>query len=193
MKRVLIVFLLVFAFSFVSGACSEGQIDINSASLDELDEIIWVGPATAEKIISERPFDSVNDLTRVYGIGDSKLENITEEGLACVVEEKESSSEDGEEMETNSDDSEVGGSNDKEEPNSEEKEYVINYKPQKAEITRTSGEIVLNTENSMNLNAVSLEGEEVVYQTKMSRVSDYLIYFFAAFLLLIILLFILKG
>ena len=84
------VFLVVFIFLLVPGilsGCNSSQIDINSASKSELDEIINVGPKRAEKIISQREnisFDSLDKLTRVNGIGDTYLEEIKKEGLACV-------------------------------------------------------------------------------------------------------------
>ncbi|PIR86783.1 MAG: hypothetical protein COU11_03705 [Candidatus Harrisonbacteria bacterium CG10_big_fil_rev_8_21_14_0_10_49_15] len=67
----------------VSG-CVEGQVDINTASLEELQKIIGVGPATAPKIIDARPFSSVEDLVRVSGIAEGRLVDILEQGLACV-------------------------------------------------------------------------------------------------------------
>ncbi|MFH1237875.1 MAG: helix-hairpin-helix domain-containing protein [archaeon] len=81
----LILFLLILNFISIVGAdCSGNQIDINSASEEELDEIIWVGSATAQKIIDGRPYETLNDIKKVYGIGDSKLEDIKGQGLACV-------------------------------------------------------------------------------------------------------------
>jgi hypothetical protein len=79
-----IILIVLFSLSLVSAVCEEDQIDINSASLEELDEIIWVGPATAPKIVDARPFGSVDDLIEVSGIGDVKLQAIKDEGLACV-------------------------------------------------------------------------------------------------------------
>ena len=77
MKYFVLILLMV---GFVSAGC----VDINSASLEDLDEIVWVGPATAQKIIDARPFDNVEDLNKVGGIGDVKISDIKEEGLACV-------------------------------------------------------------------------------------------------------------
>ena len=77
-----------FSASIISALCEGGQIDINAASLEELDKIIWVGNATAEKIIANRPFMSVDELTKVSGIGDIKLADIKSQGLACVSGEE---------------------------------------------------------------------------------------------------------
>ena len=44
-------------------------ININSASLEELQEITGVGPVLAKRIYDARPFTGAKDLTRVRGIG----------------------------------------------------------------------------------------------------------------------------
>jgi competence ComEA-like helix-hairpin-helix protein len=81
------IFLLgIVLLSSVYAICDSGQIDINNASLKELEGIIGVGPATAQKIVDVRPFNSIDDLTRVSGIGEIKLANIKEQNLACVKE-----------------------------------------------------------------------------------------------------------
>lgn len=49
------------------GSC----ININSASVDELDSLDGIGPATAEKVISARPFSKIEDLLNVSGIGEA--------------------------------------------------------------------------------------------------------------------------
>ena len=79
-------FLLSFLFCMriISASCDSGQVDINGASVSELDKIVWVGPSTAQKIIDLRPFANVGELTKVNGIGDTKIKEIIEEGLACV-------------------------------------------------------------------------------------------------------------
>lgn len=56
---------------------SEDQpLDINTAARDELMSLPGVGEKTANRIIGARPFGSVEDLTRVAGIGPASLEKI---------------------------------------------------------------------------------------------------------------------
>jgi len=61
-----------------------GEININIASLEDLDKIIGVGPTTAQKIIEARPFYSLNDLLKVSGIGEATLQKIIEQSCAYV-------------------------------------------------------------------------------------------------------------
>jgi len=78
-----IVFFAFFLFLpiVVPGASS---IDINTAPSEELKEIIGIGPALAQRIIEARPFNSLDDLIRVKGIGEKTLQKIKEQGLAYV-------------------------------------------------------------------------------------------------------------
>jgi len=92
-KKLILLFFAIFFISFVLGNCEEGQVDINTASAEDLDKIIWVGSVTAENIINSRPFEFLDDLTKVSGIGEIKLQDIKEQGLACVEEEKNFGSE----------------------------------------------------------------------------------------------------
>lgn len=81
MKRYL--FLLLFIFSCSPALASE-KIDLNTASLQQLEEITEVGPVMAQRITDARPFSSIDDLLRVKGIGEKTLQKIKNQGLAYV-------------------------------------------------------------------------------------------------------------
>ena len=64
--------------------CAPDQININTASIEALEEITQIGPARAQIMFDLRPFSSVDDMTRVPGITATALEKIKGQGLACV-------------------------------------------------------------------------------------------------------------
>jgi competence protein ComEA len=51
-------------------------IDINHASAAELQKLPGVGPKRAQQIMAERPFQTIDDLRRVHGIGPKTLERL---------------------------------------------------------------------------------------------------------------------
>ena len=91
--KYLLVVLFVLMLSNICAVCNETQIDINDASLRELDKLSGVGPVRGQSIIDyrfEKSFESLEELIKGYGICEVTLEKIIEQGLACVdFEEKE--------------------------------------------------------------------------------------------------------
>lgn len=87
MKKIILMLLIFVLIGNVSALCTENQININTASAEELQGIIQIGPAYAEQIIALRPFNSLDDLTKVSGIAEKRLEAIKTQGLACVDSE----------------------------------------------------------------------------------------------------------
>ncbi len=82
------LFFLVFLFTLtafcVQATETAEKIDINTASLEELQKITGVGPMIGQRIIEARPFVSVQNLIKVKGIGEITLQKIIDQGLAWV-------------------------------------------------------------------------------------------------------------
>ncbi|QUH26748.1 helix-hairpin-helix domain-containing protein [Serpentinicella alkaliphila] len=66
--------------SSVSSNNSKGSININSASKQELESLVGIGPALADRIINYRnekgKFNSIEELKNVNGIGEKKFNDI---------------------------------------------------------------------------------------------------------------------
>lgn len=59
-------------------------IDLNSASAKQLQQIVHIGEKLATELIAQRPFETVEELIKVNGIGEKRLIDIQEQNLACV-------------------------------------------------------------------------------------------------------------
>lgn len=89
MNKVLtIAFFFAFGFfGFSLSVLASDKVEINTATIEQLDTLTGIGPAYAQRIVDGRPFSSVDDLIRVKGIGEKTLQKIKEQGLAYVAEE----------------------------------------------------------------------------------------------------------
>jgi len=87
LRWLVILTFFVFSVVFVSSLCEEGQIDINTASETELQDITQIGPARAKEMLTLRPFSSVDDMIRITGIGENNINSIKSQNLACVDDE----------------------------------------------------------------------------------------------------------
>lgn len=67
-------------------AASGGPLNVNQATAEQLVQLNGIGEALAQRIVADRekngPFSSVDDLTRVSGIGEKKLEGFRDD--VCV-------------------------------------------------------------------------------------------------------------
>ena len=55
------------------GRAFSGKVDVNTADAETLETLPGVGPVIAQAIVASRPFNSVEDLARVPGIGEARL------------------------------------------------------------------------------------------------------------------------
>ncbi len=68
-----------------AGHNGAGQcIDINSADSEQVQEIIHIGPERAQDVIDLRPFRSIDELTKINGIGPARLQDIKDQAMACI-------------------------------------------------------------------------------------------------------------
>ncbi len=67
----------------------ESLLNLNTATTDSLTSLPEIGPTTADRIIAARPFESVDELQRVKGIGPSTLERLASLVTVALPEEEE--------------------------------------------------------------------------------------------------------
>ncbi len=81
MKKILIAWLAAFLMTFAGLASA--AVDLNSATVTELDAVKGIGPAKAKAIVDYREkngsFKSVDDLKNVKGFGKKTIEKLRPE------------------------------------------------------------------------------------------------------------------
>ncbi|MFO8154140.1 ComEA family DNA-binding protein [Thioalkalivibrio sp.] len=77
MKKLTLAVLILFLVA-APAAWAAGPVNVNTATAEQLSELSNVGPAKAAAIVSYReengPFRSLQELTRVSGIGERTVE-----------------------------------------------------------------------------------------------------------------------
>ena len=170
---------ILFLTSFVSAVCNSTQIDVNTASLADLDKIKWVGPATAQLIIDYRnnkTFDSVDELINVKGIGETKIADIKQQALACVFDEN-----------SNIDDSIAQNASE---------EVLIKIVENNEIIANDSieknSDITNKEPSKITFSAINLTPKDIKGGNNSGKTEDYAIYGLVGFCILLLSLFIIK-
>ena len=82
LKQALIAAFVALFLSFGSAFAAD-KINLNDATAEQLQMLDGVGPSTASAIIEYREanggFDSVDELKSVKGIGDKKMQSLSED------------------------------------------------------------------------------------------------------------------
>jgi len=77
MKKLTLAVLILFLVA-APAAWAMGPVNVNTATVEQLSELSNIGPAKAAAIVSYRdengPFRSLQELTRVSGIGERTVE-----------------------------------------------------------------------------------------------------------------------
>lgn len=74
--------------AYASETVVQESVNLNTASLAQLKLLDGVGDVLAQRIIENRPYEKLDDLLKVKGIGDKTLIKIKEQGLAVVEDPK---------------------------------------------------------------------------------------------------------
>ena len=61
-------------------------IDINTAPLERIMEIVHIDAARGPDLIRLRPFASLDGLRAIDGIGPARLRDIEEQGIVCPID-----------------------------------------------------------------------------------------------------------
>jgi len=82
--RIALVVIAAVLAASVSASAAPEKVDVNTASQQQLEALPGIGPALATKIIANRPYSSINDLSRA-GVPESTIEKIKPQAKAGRV------------------------------------------------------------------------------------------------------------
>ncbi|MEH6640497.1 hypothetical protein [Vreelandella glaciei] len=60
-------------------------IDLNSSDVAALEELPHMCPARAEYVVNGRPWKSANELVKIHGIGQARMQDIIDSQRLCSI------------------------------------------------------------------------------------------------------------
>jgi hypothetical protein len=66
------------------GRCARGQVDLNTATPDQLQRLTHVGPDEAAAIVAMRPVEDLWELAAIPGMTPEELAELLTQGVACI-------------------------------------------------------------------------------------------------------------
>lgn len=72
----------------VDGGCRADQVDLNAATVEELQRIVHIHRAAAGWIVEGRPWGEIEHLRHLGGMDDARLADIIAQDVACIGEWK---------------------------------------------------------------------------------------------------------
>lgn len=71
-------FIVALAVILTTRYLASGPLDLNKAPVEKLETLPGIGPETAKAIVKGRPYESIDDLDRIKGIGPATIEKLRE-------------------------------------------------------------------------------------------------------------------
>lgn len=190
-SKIILGLVLIFFVANISAICEDGQIDINSASIEKLKLLKGIADVKAQAIIDGRPFDNLDDLFKVKGIKNATLNWIKNQSLACVsFEETEIESNPENEIVEKTDNEE-----EEEEIDNDEEKDIENEKIHEKTNERFEELIFKAKAENVERELINLNPKDIKMDKDKEKLdkSNYAIYGFVTFCVLLLFLFIVKN
>lgn len=85
-RNVFVLLALTLAACAPATTTTPACVDVNTAPRERLMDIIHIDQVRSTEMLTLRPFVSLDDLTRITGIGPDRLADIRAQGIVCPID-----------------------------------------------------------------------------------------------------------